>query len=113
MPIYEYQCNGCERGFQSLVMNKGEEEGVVCPECGGRGLKRMISRVAYHISEGERLEGYDPKTRHDDSFYRDSRNIGLHAKKRAQQMGVDLGDGFEAKLDRLRTDPGSVLKDSD
>ena len=113
MPIYEYHCNGCERRFQSLVMNEAEEEGLVCPECGGRGLKRMISRVAYHISESERLEGYDSKARHDDSFYKDSRNIGLHAKKRAQQMGVDLGDGFEAKLDRLRTDPGSVLKDSD
>lgn len=113
MPIYEYRCTGCERQFQSLVMKKGEEENLVCPGCGGRDLKRLISRVAYHVSESDRLAAYDPKARHDDRFYKDSRNIGLHAKKRAQQMGVDLGSSFEAKLDKLRTDPGSVLRDSE
>ncbi|MFH1242564.1 MAG: zinc ribbon domain-containing protein [Pseudomonadota bacterium] len=113
MPIYEYQCIGCQRQFQSLVMNKREEKGLACPGCGGRKLKRLISRVAYHVSESDRLAAYGPKARHDDSFYRDSRNIGLHAKKRAEQMGVDLGSDFEAKLDKLRADPGSVLRDSE
>jgi len=28
-------------------------------------------------------------------------------------MGVDLGTGFEDKLDKLRSDPGSVIKDSE
>ena len=86
---------------------------MVCPGCNGRELKKLISRVAYHVSENDRLATFDSGARHDDGFYKDSRNIGLHAKKRAQQMGVDLGSGFEAKLDKLRTDPGSVLKDSD
>ncbi len=113
MPIYEYHCTGCDSQFQSLVMNRGEEKNLVCPGCGGAELKRLISRVAYHVSESDRLAAYDPESRHDDSFYRDTRNIGLHAKKRAQEMGVDLGSGFEAKLDKLRTDPGSVLKDSE
>jgi hypothetical protein len=48
-----------------------------------------------------------------DSFYKDSRNVGLHAKKRAQQMGADLGTGFEEKLEKLRTNSGSVIKDSE
>ncbi len=113
MPIYEYQCKGCEKRFQSLVLKKEEEKNVVCPGCNGRELKKLISRVAYHVSENDRLATFDSGARHDDGFYKDSRNIGLHAKKRAQQMGVDLGSGFEAKLDKLRTDPGSVLKDSD
>ena len=113
MPIYEYECVECKDQFQSLVMNKGEEEDLVCPGCGGRDLRRLVSRVAYHLSEASRLEAYDPKARHDDAFFKDSRNIGLHAKKRAQQMGVDLGTSFETKLDKLRTDPGSVLRDSE
>jgi putative FmdB family regulatory protein len=37
----------------------------------------------------------------------------LNAKKKAEQMGVDLGTGFEEKLEKLRTDPGSVIKDSE
>ena len=113
MPIYEYQCETCERIFQELIMRKADEKKLRCPDCGGRGLKRLISRVAYHVSEGDRLAAFDPNARKDDSFYRDTRNIGLSAKKRAREMGVDLGSAFEGKLDKLRTDPGSVIKDSE
>ena len=28
-------------------------------------------------------------------------------------MGVDLGSGFDAKLDRLRTDPGKVFDNTE
>jgi hypothetical protein len=94
-------------------MAREEEENLECASCGGKSLKRIISRVAYHVSEGERLADYDPRSRKSDSFYRDSRNIGLHAKKRAAEMGVDLGGGFEEKLEKLRTDPGSVIRDSE
>lgn len=113
MPIYEYQCGSCKTVFQRLVMKSEEEKGLKCPACGKPRPGRLISRVAYHVSERARLEAYDPGKSKEDSFYRDSRNIGLAAKKRAQQMGVDLGRGFEEKLERLRTDPGSVLKDSE
>ena len=113
MPIYEYQCRACDAQFQSLVMKEEEEKGLACPRCRGRKLKKLISRVAYHVSEQDRLEAYDPSAPKGDSFYMDSRNIGLHAKKRAKQMGVDLGTGFEEKLEKLRTDPGSVIKDSE
>ena len=113
MPIYEYECSKCGRSLQCLVMRQEEEDSLRCPDCGGKKLTRLISRVAYHVSEVDRLASYDGNARQDDSFYKDSRNIGLHAKKQAQKMGVDLGDAFEAKLDKLRTDPGSVLKDSE
>ena len=39
MPIYEYECCECKDQFQSLIMNKGEEEDLVCPGCGGRDKK--------------------------------------------------------------------------
>ena len=94
-------------------MNREQEEGMVCPECGGKDLKKLISRVAYHVSEKDRIESFDPNSPKDDSFYKDSRNIGLSAKKRAQQMGINLGSGFEDRLEKLRTDPGSVIKDSE
>jgi len=113
MPIYEYQCLTCNREFQKLTLKREEEEGLLCPGCGSGDLKKLVSRVAYHVSESDRLESFDPKARQDDSFFKDSRNIGLSAKKRARELGVDLGAGFEEKLDRLRTDPGSVLKDSE
>ena len=113
MPIYEYQCYDCEGQFQSLIMGREDEKNLLCPNCGGRNLKRLISRVAYHVSESERLAAFDPRSRQGDDFYKDTRNIGLAAKKRAQQMGVDLGSSFEEKVEKLRTDPGSVIRDSE
>ncbi len=109
MPIYEYECRTCSREFQCLVMGPDDEKNLACPTCEGKDLRRLISRVAYHLSESARLDSFDPGSRQSDSFYKDSRNIGLAAKKRAQQMGVDLGSSFENKVDKLRTDPGSVL----
>ncbi|MCG2776047.1 MAG: zinc ribbon domain-containing protein [Desulfobacterales bacterium] len=113
MPIYEYQCYGCKRQFQSLIMGREDEKSLLCPNCGNPSLKRLISRVAYHVSENDRLAAFDPGSRQSDSFYRDTRNIGLAAKKRVQEMGVDLGASFDEKVEKLRTDPGSVIKDSE
>ncbi len=113
MPIYEYQCRNCNRTLQALVMSNKEEKDLKCPNCGGTDLKKLISLVSYHVPEADRLANYDPKAQHGESFFRDSRNIGLHAKWRAKQLGVDLGSTFEEKLDRIRTDPSSVIKDSE
>ena len=113
MPIYEYECQSCNKFFQTLVMKPEDEDSLLCPNCGSSNLNRLISRVAYHQSEKDRLDNYDASANQSDSFYKDSRNIGLQAQKRAQEMGIDLGSSFDAKLEKLRTDPGSVLKDSD
>ncbi|MBN2123100.1 MAG: zinc ribbon domain-containing protein [Deltaproteobacteria bacterium] len=113
MPLYEYQCRSCGMVFQRLLLKQEEERGLLCPGCNGRKPKRLISRVFHHVSERDRLAAYDPKVPKGDSFYKDSRNIGLDAKKKAQQMGVDLGGGFQEKLEKLRTDPGSVLRDGE
>jgi putative FmdB family regulatory protein len=113
MPIYEYRCHSCGRLFQKLLMNKEEEKDLRCPVCLGSSFNRLISKVSYHASERDRMDSYRPGERHCDSFYTDSRNIGLHAKKRAQEMGVDLGSRFEEKLEKLRTHPGSVFDSSE
>ena len=113
MPIYEYACRNCHRELQALIMKAEDEKDLACPGCGGHNLKRLISRVSYHQSEEDRLADFDSASSRSDSFYRDSRNIGLQAKKRAREMGVDLGSGFEEKLEKLRTDPGSVIRESE
>ena len=113
MPLYEYRCQVCGKEFQYLVLKKEAEAVVRCPGCNGGDLKKLVSRVAYHVSEQDRLSTFEPNSPKDDAFYKDTRNIGIQAKKRAQQMGVDLGSGFETKLDRLRTDPGKVFDETD
>jgi hypothetical protein len=62
---------------------RGRREDIRCPKCGGDDIKRLISRVHHHVSEADRLAAYDSRAAKDESFFRDSRNIGLAAKKRA------------------------------
>ena len=92
-----------------LVLAPAEAERVRCKRCRSRRLERLMSRFAYHQSECDRLEAFDTAGTQSESFYRDSRNVGLRAKKRAREMGVDLGLQFEETLEKARS--GKILGD--
>lgn len=92
-----------------MVLNPKKRERRACPGCGSTRLKRVMSSFAMHESEASRLESFDASKPRDDSFYRDSRNVGLWAKKRARQMGVDLGSKFDATVEKARS--GKLLKE--
>jgi len=103
MPLHEYACKDCNRKSTRLVLKKGDEASLKCEHCGSGELKRLISRVAIHRTEASRLAELDTRKQPDESYYSDNRNIGLRAKKRMQELGVDLGDAFEEKLEKART----------
>jgi len=69
----------------------------------------VLSSFAVVESEASRLANFDPSRPRDESFYRDSRNVGLWAKKRAQQMGIDLGPKFEETVEKARS--GKLIKE--
>ncbi len=68
-----------------------------------------MSSFAVVESEASRLDRFDTSRPTDESFYRDSRNVGLWAKKRAREMGVDLGPQFDAKVEAARS--GKLIKE--
>jgi hypothetical protein len=68
-----------------------------------------MSSFAVVETEASRLSNFDSSKPRDESFYRDSRNVGLWAKKRAQELGVDLGSKFDDTVERART--GKLIKD--
>ena len=110
MPIYEYHCQECGKDQSVLFLSqKAAVAKPVCKYCGARRLKRLLSRVAYHQTEAARLNDFDPNASRNESFYQDSRNVGLWAKKRAKQMGVDLGSQFEETVEKARS--GKILDD--
>jgi putative FmdB family regulatory protein len=45
MPLFEFRCGTCHTIFEALCRN-AQAEGVVCPECGGKSLSRLLSRFA-------------------------------------------------------------------
>jgi hypothetical protein len=70
-------------------------------------MQRVMSRFAHHRSEASRLAAIDPSAPSGSDYYKDSRNVGLWAKKRAQELGVDLGSQFEETVEKART--GKIL----
>lgn len=109
MPIFEYQCARCDRISSHVVLNPKKRERRACPGCGSTRLRRVMSSFAMHESESSRLDNFDASKPRDESFYRDSRNVGLWAKKRAKQMGVDLGSKFDATVEKARS--GKLIKE--
>jgi putative FmdB family regulatory protein len=110
MPIYEYQCAKC--GFVSalVVLSSRSSDKPTCQNCRSTRLRRVMSTFAVVESEASRLASFDTsRTPRDESFYKDSRNVGLWAKKRAQEMGVDLGSKFDETVEKARS--GQLIKD--
>jgi len=109
MPIFEYECGRCGRMSSQVVLGSEKETRPPCPHCGSKRTHRVMSSFAMSVNEDARLADFDTSAPRDESYYRDSRNVGLWAKKRAKQMGVDLGDKFEATVEKARS--GKLIKD--
>ena len=43
MPIFEYQCEGCETIFERLVLRPQAEQRTTCPQCGSQRTAKMFS----------------------------------------------------------------------
>ncbi len=111
MPLYDYQCMRCGTKA-TLLMLPHMARSPKCPDCGSLELARLPSRFAVHKTEASRLKELDTRKMPDESYYRDDRNIGLWAKKRTKELGVDLGDALEEKIEKARTSKiDDLLKD--
>ncbi len=110
MPIYEYECARCAKVSSHGVMRSSRRPGKIsCPRCGATRLKRVMSSFAVVATEASRLADFDTSKPRGESFYSDSRNVGLWAKKRAKEMGVDLGSKFEDTVEKARS--GKLIKE--
>jgi putative FmdB family regulatory protein len=107
MPIYEYRCNHCKKEFSQLFLNLKETDKVRCKYCRSRDLTKLLSSFRTHQTEESRLANFDTSTPRGDDFYKDSRNIGLWAKKRMKELNVDLGSKMDEIVEKGRT--GRIL----
>ncbi|TAK30295.1 MAG: zinc ribbon domain-containing protein [Chloroflexota bacterium] len=103
MPIYEYRCQSCNRKNSVLSRSFGAPTDLACSFCGGVELRRIYSPVAYHRSESDRISELDTSRPQGEDYYKDSRNVGLWAKKRLKEMGQDLGPQFDEIVENARS----------
>lgn len=109
MPIFEYECRDCGGIESRVVLGSERSEDRPCANCGSARTRRVMSSFAVVESESSRLRNFDTGNPRGESFYRDSRNVGLWAKKRAQEMGVDLGPKFDDTVEKARS--GKLIKE--
>ena len=107
MPIYEYRCNQCNREFSELFLTVEKVNKIRCKYCHSRSLTKLISPFQVHQTEESRVANFDTSKPKGDEFYKDSRNVGLWAKKRMRELGVDLGPKMDDIVERGRT--GKIL----
>lgn len=107
MPIYEYRCNQCKREFSQLFLKPKEVYQVRCKFCNSINIKKLLSSFSVHQTEESRLANFDKSKPRGEDFYKDSRNIGLWAKKRMKELGVDLGPKMDEIVEKGRT--GKIL----
>ncbi len=50
MPIYEYHCTACDDEFEELVRMGTPDEDIVCPGCGERHARRLLSMFAGRVA---------------------------------------------------------------
>ncbi len=111
MPIYEYECAKCRAISTFLILRKEDAVRVACKGCGSKKMSQLISRVTYHRSESDRLAEFNTRKPQGEEFYKDSRNVGLWAQKRAKELGADLGSQFDEIVESART--GKILEKYD
>jgi len=107
MPIYEYRCNQCKKEFGHLFLNLKEIKQVRCKFCNSNNLTKLLSSFRVHQTEESRLSEFNTSKPRGEDFYKDSRNIGLWAKKRVKELGVDLGPKLDEIVEKGRT--GKIL----
>src|SRR5260370_17177309 len=103
MPIYEYQCGSCGRISSHVVLGSKRKSRPACPHCASPRTRRVMSSFAVVQSEASRLDNLDTAKPAGESYYRDSRNVGLWAKKRAKQLVLNLGPKFEEPPQNTRS----------
>ncbi len=111
MPIYEYRCNRCQKEFSQLFLNLKEVDQVKCKFCSSGNLTKLLSSFRVHQTEESRLDNFDASKPTGSDFYKDSRNVGLWAKKRMKELGVDLGPKMDEIVEKGRT--GKILDEYD
>ncbi|OEU45376.1 MAG: transcriptional regulator [Desulfobacterales bacterium S7086C20] len=51
MPIYEYRCLKCLESFEKLFF-MGDRELVICPKCGSKKTKKLLSSASFMNTPG-------------------------------------------------------------
>jgi putative FmdB family regulatory protein len=99
VPIYEYECQGCQRRISLLIRTLSAAEAPRCPRCGSAALSRLMSRFATVKSEDARLDSLSDPSSFGDLDENDAQSVARFVKKMGHEMGEDVGEDLDAAMD--------------
>ena len=91
MPIYEYRCEKCHRITSVLTTRVTEKVEAVCANCGGKKMRRLMSRFAMPRSEESRMEALADPSRMGDIDENDPKSVARMMKRMGKEMGDEFG----------------------
>ncbi|MEJ5299499.1 MAG: zinc ribbon domain-containing protein [Thermodesulforhabdaceae bacterium] len=106
MPIYEYRCLTCGKKTEFITFRISEElPPLVCSNCGGTQLTRLVSRVRVRLSEETRLERLADPSRWGHFDENNPRDVARFMKTIGQEMGGELdSDDIDALVEEASED---------
>jgi putative FmdB family regulatory protein len=99
MPIYEYRCENCGQKQSVLTRRISQTANPVCRRCGGRRMRRLLSRVALPRSEEDRLESLADPAAWGDVDENDPTSVARFARRLGDAVGEDLSEEIEQAMD--------------
>jgi len=106
VPIYEYECGGCNRRVSLLVRSLTSQEAPRCPRCGSDELSRLMSRFATPKSEEARLEAAADPSQFGDLDENDPQSVARFVKRMGEATGEDLGDDLGEAMEAAAGEEG-------
>lgn len=118
MPIYQYDCGGCDRRVEIFFRSVKSAAEPHCPDCGDVNLRRMVSRVTHVRSSAERVGRIDLDQELGRLSGGDQGDFARWARRMGDEFDDELGSDFSNLADRAdagddpveRADPAHTLK---
>jgi putative FmdB family regulatory protein len=102
MPIYEYQCNKCNKRVSVLTLRVSEEVQPKCDRCGSKKLSRLMSRFAMVKSEEARLDALADPSNFSGLDENDPKSMAKLMRKMGKEMGEEMaGEDFDQMVEDL------------
>jgi putative FmdB family regulatory protein len=103
MPIYEYRCPDCKKKVAVFfrTLSAVDHSAARCPQCGGKNLTRLVSRVRALRSEESRLDGLADDSMLSGLDENDPKSMGRMLRKMARETGEDMPPEFDEAMGRL------------
>ncbi len=111
MPIYEYQCEKCNKISSFLVRNVASHKPPACPKCGHPKMSKTLSR--FSSASGSKSTGSGEKSDLPDVAgldEKDPRSMGRMMRKMAEETGEAMPPEMDEMCRRLESgeDPEKI-----